>query len=454
MRTHALPLLGLVALLASAGCNKVTVEEGEVPDLEPFAKSFQANFSMYGMSLASGPQGDILVGGIYSESTDLGGGALHADVASGQAVFIAHLDKDGNHLFSGSTGYNDTLTAAAIGPEGDLYVAGSYDGAINFGTGKLTGYKNGYLAAFQPGGASDFSMALGGEAEDWLDDIAVSPAGNIVVAARAGDDADFGGGPVVDAYSDKDGVVAMYDREGGFLWEVRIPGAVGMPLSVASDEAGNVVVAGRTYGDVQVGSLTAGAGSFIAKISAAGMPLWVQSTSSDSTWPELYDVAVGPDGSVYVAGAYYYGSFSIAGLPAEEAFDSETFWLRLSPEGKGLHLHQLHSVNYYAPPQLAVAPNGEVVVGLTTYYPVDFGDGTLLGTGTDQNAVLARFTPEGGYLRGLELEGTDREYVTDLAIDPNGNTVVLGWFTEQITIGGETLAFENGPPIFVARLDF
>lgn len=461
MRTHALLTLGLVALIGGAGCNRVEVEGGEPLDLEPWGARFQgdAESDLFPTAIASGPEGDVLLGGNFRGNADLGGGVLVADALD--AVFVAHLDAAGDHLFSGSTGSNDNVSGVAVGPEGDLYVAGNYDGAINFGSGKLIGYKNGYLAAFQSGGASAFSLPLGGEAEDWVDDVAVTPSGDVVVAARAANDTDFGGGaPVVKPYSSKDAVIVAYDRQGQYRWDVRIPGAVHRGLSLASDASGNIVVTGRSYDDIQVsGSEAAGAalqsgpGSFIAKIGAGGTPLWLQtSVSSQGVYPEFYEAAVGPDGSIFVSGSHY-GVFSIAGLGSGDAYDSETFWLRLSPEGDGLHFHDLKAPNYYGVPQLAVAPSGELLVGMTTFYTLDLGGG-LLSTGPGQNAILARFTPDGGHLESIEIEGANEEQLHDLAVDPNGNAVIVGWFDAQVTIGGEQLTAETGSAMFVGRMDF
>ena len=453
MRNLALSALALVTLLAGTGCNKVTTEN-EPLDLDPWAKSFQGGSDsfVYGGALASGPDGDVFLGGFFSSSVDFGGGYLVSD--SGSALFVAHLDKDGNHLFSGSTGSNDSLTATAVGPGGELYVAGNYDGAINFGAGKLTGYKNGYLAGFAPGGASMFNLALGGVAEDWVDDVAVTPSGDVIVGARAGDDANFAGGESNKEYSQKEAVVAVYDAEGALLWTVNIPEAIASPVSVTSDTDGNVLVTGRSWSPIQLGGLSGEAGAFVAKISSTGVPLWLlTTTSAEGNLPDLYDVAVGPEGDVYLSGAWYYGEFQIGGVSSGWVDNSDTFWLRISSKGEVLHMHRLNTPSYYSAPQLAVAPDGQVLVGLTLYYGVDFGGG-IVGLGPEQNAVLARFTPEGEHVGSMEIAGGNNEYLNDLAVDPNGDAVVLGWFDSDVELAGTKLTTDQGNAMFVGRIDF
>lgn len=445
--------LCLAALLALTGCTHVTEDTGPL-GLSPWAKSFKAGNSgyVYGTQVASGPDGQVFFGGTFSDSIDLGGGVLPAD--SGSSVFVAELDADGNHQWSGNTGSNDYLISAAFGPDGDMYVAGMYDGAINFGSGKLTGYKNGYLAAFFPGGKSNFSKALGGEAEDWVDDVAVAPSGNVVVVARAGDDADFNGGVTGIPYSKKDAVVAMYTPEGDLLWSTRIPDAVSTSLMVATDSSGNVFVAGRSWTTITLGSLTAESGNFVAKLSAGGAPLWLRATSSaGGTYPDFFDMAVAPDDSVVVTGSFNYGQFAIAGLGSGYTEDNDGFWMRLSSGGDGVTFERLGTQVYYGPVQVGIAPNGDVVLGLTMFYPADFGGG-LVSNGPLQNAVLVRFSAEGEHIRSLELGGANNEYLIDLAVDPDGNTVVLGWFDQSVEIGESTFTTDGSTSIFVARTSF
>src|SRR5262245_46021815 len=88
-------------------------------------------------SVASGPAGDVLIGGTYWCVVDFGAGTLAAQPQG--SVFLAHLDADGQHLFSGSTGANDVVESVAVGPSGDLFAAGNFSGLINFGSGTLSG---------------------------------------------------------------------------------------------------------------------------------------------------------------------------------------------------------------------------------------------------------------------------------------------------------------------------
>lgn len=453
MRTRTCLLLGPLALCAGLGCSRGDQDASPQLDLEPFAKSFHGTSGTVtrGAAIASGPDGDLFIGGTFDLNVDLGGGYLVAD--SGTSVLVAHLDRDGEHLFSGNTGSNDGVSAVAISDEGSLRVAGSYDGAINFGTGKLTGYKNGYVAGFEPGGKSSFSKALGGEAEDSADDVATAPDGTILVAARAGDDADFGGGAPSASYSKKEAVVAAYGPSGSYLWELRIPGAVSDRLSVAADRDGNVVVCGLSYSGIQVGDLSADPGAFVARINSEGKPMWVRSATSDLGLPLFREVAIGKDGQVLVSGTINFSTATIAGLSFGSFDQLNAFWLALAPDGAPQYVKQVPGAEYNMFPEIAAAPDGDVLVGMTVSSPVDFGGGQV-GTGVLQNVVLARFTADGELVKSMELAGNSAESLGDLAVDVEGNPVITGWFDLALEIGGAKLVTDNSVDMFVARLDF
>ncbi|WP_437629721.1 hypothetical protein [Sorangium sp. So ce854] len=80
-----------------------------------------------------------LAGGFQGTLSVAGGAALRAGGA-GQDVFVAHLARDGNHIWSGRFGNaeNDTAThvhratSIALG-EGSVYVAGDFTGSLAFG---------------------------------------------------------------------------------------------------------------------------------------------------------------------------------------------------------------------------------------------------------------------------------------------------------------------------------
>ncbi|MBK8253310.1 MAG: hypothetical protein IPK82_11680 [Polyangiaceae bacterium] len=453
MRAVVLYASVLFGCALTVGCTQPPNDsegESEQTALDPWAKSY--NFGVYGNSIAAGPEGDVVIGGTFDETADFGGGMLAGD--EGRAVFLAHLDAAGEHLMSGSTGSNDQVKATAVADSGAFYIAGSYDGAINFGGGKLTGYQNGYFAAFDKGGASDFSFAVGTDTQDSIDSVTVTPNGNIVIAGRAGSDADFGAGPQDTGTLTKQGVIAAYTRSGEHLWEIRMPYADTVELKVTSDNVGNVIVTGGTYSTIQFGNMTVDAGAFVGKISSTGLPLWIVATESPDYYvlPYFRDVQVAPNGDVLILGYYYYGQCNMGDIKSPFIDDSQPFVIRLSATGKPVGMQMFDVPLYGGPPSFALTPDGEMLMAFNAYLSADLGGG-LIGTGIDSNVLLARFSPEGNHIKSMELKGDRNETVMDIASDADGNMLIIGQFDGKVEFSGKKLDSQYTNATYVGRID-
>ncbi len=101
-----------------------------------------------------------------------------------------------------------------------------------------------------------------------------------------------------------------------------------------------------------------------------------------------------------------------------------------------------------------VAPDGsEVIVGSFTG-TADFGGTTLTTTGlADGDAFVAKYAPDGSLAWAKQLGSpTGRgDSAKDVAIDGQGNVVVVGQFMDTVNFGGGNLTSAGGWDIFVAK---
>ena len=99
--------------------------------------------NVYISSITTDAQGHVYVGGSFSGgSLRLGDTVLHSpDHAQppGKDGFVAHYDADGNLRWAAhATGAGaQDITAIAVGPSGDLYVTGKFEGTLYLGPEKL-----------------------------------------------------------------------------------------------------------------------------------------------------------------------------------------------------------------------------------------------------------------------------------------------------------------------------
>jgi hypothetical protein len=95
--------------------------------------------TVYGSSAFPGGDGSLLLAGYATGKLDLGGGEILG--GPGFNGFVARLDGAGQHLWSrGFGGPGDVEgTSAAVGPTGDVFYAGTFDGTVDLVTGPATG---------------------------------------------------------------------------------------------------------------------------------------------------------------------------------------------------------------------------------------------------------------------------------------------------------------------------
>ncbi len=149
-------------------------------------------------SLATDAANDVLVTGALVGTVDFGGGPLTS--AGGEDVFVVKLDQDGDHQWSaryGDAGAEQRGQAVAADFEGNVLVAGIFDGSIDFGTGELSlphcpseawCNESGFVVKLDPTGVALWSVARGPMRA--LPGLATTSTGNAVVSGATPGDAD------------------------------------------------------------------------------------------------------------------------------------------------------------------------------------------------------------------------------------------------------------------------
>src|SRR5207302_10030988 len=201
-----------------------------------------------------------------------------ACVAGGQFIW--------NRQFGGP-GVFDAAHAMAVAtdPSGNVVVAGSFEGTVNFGTGPMTssGFKDVFVAKYSAAGVPLWAKAYGepNDDEEALG-VAMDGSGNVVVTGYFKQTVNFGAGLLTAAGTYLvDVFVAKYSASGAPLW-VKQVGSSGFDkgTAIAVDGASNVLVTGYFNGTVNfgLGTVTSAGGPdvFVVKYTPQGAPRWAQ----------------------------------------------------------------------------------------------------------------------------------------------------------------------------------
>lgn len=292
--------------------------------------------------------GRIAVTGVFTGTLDLGAGPLSSD------------------------GGTPTLYAAELSSDG----AAVWSRAIRF--------------LLPPGPSSPWSLALG---------MAVSPTGDLIIGGYSAVPIDFGDG-VVQAVSGPSGYFARYDTAGNVVHRgiVPSPGAY-WDAHVATDGAGNAVLAAWIHGTFDLGGGTTGTPGenqlYLVRFDPAGNLLGSHMIAAGADYPDLtvFHLAADAAGDAWLCGDT--GSpITLGGTPVQSVSQRDILLLKIDPAGNLVAQRQFGTTGKLACYSLVLGPTGVPVICGTMTGSADFGQGLLQAVGT-ADMFIAKLGPGG-----------------------------------------------------------
>jgi len=308
------------------------------------------------------PDGGICIVG-YTTSTNFPvTNAYQAVHSAGEDAFVTRVSASGTSLvystYLGGSG-NDSGTAASVGPDGALFVAGNTTSAnfpiTNAYQTASAGGTDFFVSRLSPGGSNlQYSTYLGGSgASDLLEDIAVDPQECVHIVGHT-DSSDFPtSAPLQSAHAGGtyDAVVSCLSSNGdSLLYSTFLGGSAsdrGMDISL--DRETNAYVTGYTRstnfptrGPFMPSLSGAYDSAFLSKLSAGENQLIYSTYLGGTRYDFGYAVAVDAVGQAYVAGKTSSTNFPTklayqnerAGTPLANFYDA--FITKFSISGAGL----------------------------------------------------------------------------------------------------------------------
>ena len=134
-----------------------------------WAQRFGGTSSDHANSVAVDASGHVYVGGKFLESIDFGKGLV--ENGGGSDAYVLALDgSDGatKWVATAGDGFEQQVTHDVLHPNGDVFAAGDFWGALDFGLGPLetNGQSDAFAIRFAPTGTPSWQMAFGGPEDD------------------------------------------------------------------------------------------------------------------------------------------------------------------------------------------------------------------------------------------------------------------------------------------------
>lgn len=283
-----------------------------------WAKGAGGLYDDYGQSVATDAAGNVFVIGFFSSDTiNFGTNSLVniGVLPNVPDIFIVKYDATGNVVWAKKTGgiFGDRGYGIAADASGNVFVTGSYDSQITFGSTVLNSggsYNCMFIVKYDTGGNVLWANSANSNSSSNSFGFCTSAdaAGNVYVAGScANGPVNFGTTTITNSGSD-DVFIAKYDSSGVLQW-VKKAGNVGNESAkgIKADATGNVYLTGQfrsaslAFGnDTLTNANSTGSISdiFIAKYSNTGNIIWTKSAGGSST-DEGQGITVDAIGNVY-----------------------------------------------------------------------------------------------------------------------------------------------------------
>jgi hypothetical protein len=305
--------------------------------------------------------------------------------------------------------------------------------------------------------------------ESWLPKIGTDAQGNVYVAGHFNGSIYFGTQQLIGHTSQTDLFVAKYDAAGHNLW-VRQAGGDGAEsvTGLVVDAAGNVYLAGSYNGSAPFGPYTLTAtqalsdpDAFVAKLDAAGTWQWAVSGGGLGD-DEGGRLALGSGGQLTLAGSFTGATttFGTAQLTnSQPTFRTQDIFVaQLSTDGAWLNAVSAGgSGNDHVTGVAADAAGNAYVCGTFSSTQAQFGATTLLNASASgtQDAFVAKLSTARTWQWATGFGGADNDALQGIALDGAGRPYVTGSFTgPSVTVGPFSLSntVSTTPEVLVGAL--
>lgn len=425
-----------------------------------WSRDFGGTLSAWTNGVAADPLGDLFAAGCFEGAVNFGGGTLTA--SGGSDGFLGkYRSSDGLYRWAVAIGgtIQTCIKAVAVDGAGDVIVAGDFNGSINLGGRTLSTFGGAdiFVAKFRgSNGAHLWSVQLGSQGTDRPTSVRVNALGNPVVTGFFTNTMSAGSEVLTSAGASDVFLIKLDGADGRAMWAQRMGGTSSdTGNAVDIDPNGRVLLTGE-FGETAAfgGGAFQSSGkkdAFLAAYDAEGRHLWSKTFGG----PENdvgSGLALSPDGAVVVTG-YYFGAVDFGG-GALPAWPNSSVLLAKYVVATGQHLW---SRGYGSPLSVGDAGNavgvdyaGNITLTGAVAGHVDFGGGPLVDD-YDVDAFVAGFTASGAHIFSNRYGDAFSDRGLAVAIDPAGDALVGGSFSQSVNFGGTTLLSPGGLDAFVAK---
>ncbi len=409
------------------------------------------------ISICSDGQGYQYAVGYFTGTTGFGDSSI---TSNGYAdIYVAKLDMNGNWLWAASAGGNLDAVGrnVALDPDGNVYVAGEFEGSALFGDTELVsdGNIDAFIAKLDSEGNWLWAKAGGSQYDDSAYDLSIAITGEVCITGFMSGNASFGQYNV-NQIGYKDIFLARLDSSGNWLG-ASVYGGTGNDEGrcIEHDDDGNIYVGGVFARELTLGGTTldaiGGADAFIAKMDNAGNWQWAKGCGGDTNYQDVMaDISVNPNSTIAITGLYF-GTAVFGDITYESEGWEDIFVASLDYAGNWLWVSRARGAGMDSGIGVHIDNDGKTYVTGNFQGTISFDQHSVVCHG-GWDIFTAATDAQGNWLWALGAGSDANDFSGSLSVYDEDNIYVHGTYSGTAWFGDTSISTTGGFDCFVAKL--
>jgi hypothetical protein len=397
--------------------------------------------------------GNVVVGGVFSGTLKLD--ATHSLTATGEDVYLLKLDPTGKVLWSKSFSAvtKPRVGGVAVDSAGNVAIAGTVDGSINFGAGaqSLNFTAEGeFMAELKPDGTLLWGILADRGDTDHVGDVGFDAADNLVVVGDSLDQMNMAVSLWLQKRSSTGAVV--WAKSFDTMANVNV---VAGGLAFDPTDFNRILLGGSFSGTVSFGGVTltsaGGYDAFLLESDAAGA-IKVRKQYGGAGDQGITGVAFDADSNRVVLGTFS-GDVTF-GAPASKltsAGGKDIFVAKLTQGYAQVWVRGFGEASDQVSARVAVSPAGDVFFTGKSAGNVDYGGGVITAGGGLNLPLVKLQAADGAHLWSKVFGDAADQAGVSLAAMPDNGVVLGGNVAGSIDVGTGSKTAVGGVDILLAR---
>lgn len=365
---------------------------------------------------------------------------------------------------AGGMGEDEALSTTSDN-NGDLIVAGYFNGSITFGTTTLisSGASDFFITKYDSTGIVLWAKKGGGALNEQITSITTDPWGNIIVTGAFQSPTVTIGAQTLSNSGSWDAFVAKFDPQGNAQWAKQLIGPDHDNANCVIADSTSIVIGGRFKQNISIGTdtlINVSSGTyafdlFLAKYDTFGNVVWSKSaggTNEDVINALSFDL----NGNILATGYYMNSSITFGSITLTNAGSNDIFLTKFNSSGDVIWAKKAAGTfDDYAYAITVDQNNNPIISGYFGSSKIYFDADSLVNCGvTGFDVFLAKYDSNGNNVWVKRAGTTSMDTGYAVSTDDNNNVLIAGNYDNlDFIFGGDTLTNKGHWDIFLAKYD-